>query len=283
VILPVRNAGATIADQLAGLSRQVVDRPWELLVVDNGCTDNTLTVVEQWKPRLGEIRVVPAHDRAGLAHARNVGVAAARGGVVAFCDGDDIVADGWAQALLDGCGDAELVGGALDVEQLNDPPSIYWRGGSPTAAGPPLAHRLFPIAVGANFAARRGTIDEVGGFDEQFLICSDDVDFSWRVQQAGGRFCFANSAVVRYRFRPDLRTNLRQQWNYGRAEARLYEKFRPQLQRAPLSDVARTYWFLLSRSHHLVRGELLRGRWLCMVVYRLGRLRGSWERRKLWW
>lgn len=261
----------------------MVDQRWELLLVDNGCTDDTLSIVERWRPQLTGLRIIDARDRAGLAHARNVGVAHARGRVVAFCDGDDVVADGWAQALLDAARDADLVGGTLEVERLNGADPVYWRGGSPTAAGLPPAHRYFAVAVGANFAVRRDVVDRVGGFDEQFVICSDDVDFSWRVQAAGGRLAFAEAAVVHYRLRPDLRTNIRQQWNYGRAEARLYAKFRPELERIPATDVLRTYWFLLSRFHHLIRGRQLRGRWLCMVAYRAGRLRGSAEQRLLWW
>jgi hypothetical protein len=63
----------------------------------------------------------------------------------------------------------------------------------------------------------------------------------------------------------------------------LYRKFRPRMRRAPFTDAARTWLYLLTRVHQVVRGRRLRGRWVALAAYRIGRLRGSIEQRVLWW
>jgi glycosyltransferase involved in cell wall biosynthesis len=283
VVLPVRNAAATIEAQLRALAAQALEASWELLVVDNGCIDGTLEIVAKWTDEIPLVRIVDARDVAGLSHARNAGVAAARAEWVAFCDADDEVDPGWLEALTAAGDEADMLAGPLEVNSLNDPDVVYWRGGSPTDEGLKLAHGYLGHAVGANFAIRRAAYLEVGGCDRQFRTCSDDVDLSWRVQEAGFRIAFVRDAVVHYRFRPGVRDVARQQWNYGRAEAALYRKFRPRMRRQPLSEVARIWFYLFTRVHQIVRGSRLRGRWIALAAYRTGRIRGSLDQRVLWW
>jgi GT2 family glycosyltransferase len=123
----------------------------------------------------------------------------------------------------------------------------------------------------------------LGGFDEQFTICSDDVDFCWRLQEAGETLVHAPDAVMHYRLRSDLRSALRQQWCYGIAEGALKRKFGARMRRDSFTTVRKVWLALLLRPDHLLRGPRLRGRWLSVAAYRLGRLAGSWRHRVLWW
>jgi GT2 family glycosyltransferase len=75
-----------------------------------------------------------------------------------------------------------------------------------------------------NLAVRREVLDEVAGFDETFGYGSD-VDFSWRVQDAGHRIRSAGDAVVTHDW-GDRRRQLRRSYVYGKARARLYLKHR---------------------------------------------------------
>jgi glycosyltransferase involved in cell wall biosynthesis len=278
VVLCVRDAAATVGDQLRALATQACADPWELVVVDNGSRDATVAVVESWRPSLPGLRVVSAVDRAGLAYARNVGARVARGQLLAFCDGDDVVRPGWLSALVATCPPGGMAGGALAYDRLNDPVARYWRGDAPAADGLPLGHCFLPYAVGANYVIDRATYWEMGGCDERFLTASDDVDLSWRVQLAGRPVTYAPAAVVDYRLRDSVRAAARQRFAYGRAEALLYAKHRRHVDRQ-LEQWLRVLWFLSSRAHHLVRGRRLRGRWLCVAAYHAGRMLGSWERR----
>jgi GT2 family glycosyltransferase len=278
VVLCLRNAAATVEAQLEALALQDMAEPWELVIVDNGCTDDTMEIVDRWTARIPGARVVEARDRAGLGHARNVGVGEARGALVAFCDGDDVASATWLRELVSACPAYGMAGGALDLEMLNDEASRYWRGEAPAAHGLPVGHAYLPYALGASFAISRQLYVEIGGCDERFLSSSDDVDLSWRVQQAGRPLVFASRSTMHYRLRESARVAAAQRFAYGRSEAILYAKHRQHLRRQ-VAGWRRAVWFLLSRSHHLIRGRRLRGRWMCIAWYHAGRLRGSWEQR----
>jgi glycosyltransferase involved in cell wall biosynthesis len=275
VIVCVRNGAATIGEQLAALAQQDYGAAWEVVAVDNGSTDATAAVLGQWTSRVPILRVVTASDRAGLAYARNAGVAAARGRVLAFCDADDVADQRWLSELAAGVEEADLVGGRLEVERLNSELVQNWRGLSDEDLRHPVVLDYLPYAVGANFAVRREAFERVGGCDEAFAFCGDDVDLSWRVQRSGGRLIFREQAVMHYRLRTDLIGVMRQRYRYGRAEGLLRAKFSDVL--APTSW-RQSVWvdrYLLKRSWYLVGGARRRGSWLASVSHRAGQLRGS--------
>ena len=114
VVMPVRNAEPFLAEQLAALSQQTYPGRWELVAVDNGCTDRSIEVVEKWRPQLPEVRVVDASGRKSPNYARNGGAAAARGDLLAYCDADDVVDRGWLGALVEAA--REAIGGGVAAE-----------------------------------------------------------------------------------------------------------------------------------------------------------------------
>jgi glucosyl-dolichyl phosphate glucuronosyltransferase len=99
------------------------DCAWEVLVVDNGSTDETRAVSGRYADLL-PIRLVPA-PRPGLGHARNVAVGAARFGAIAFLDDDVSVSREWLRSLwraLEAHPEAAFVGGTITAEFLAAPP-----------------------------------------------------------------------------------------------------------------------------------------------------------------
>ena len=186
----------------------------------------------------------------GLAGARNAGVAAARGEIVAFTDDDCQTDGGWLSALLDAFADpaVDAVGGQvlpggpdgfilryltarnpllpLGAELLHaggarDRLTGYLRGvvggARPLAAGDPLYS-----VVGANMAFRRRRIAEWGGFDDAFRFGGEEEDLCRRAhaQTSGARVVYQPSARVVHRFEPSLRDTLRRSRAYGRGNAR---------------------------------------------------------------
>jgi glycosyltransferase involved in cell wall biosynthesis len=273
VILAIRNAAVTLSEQLEALAAQNFTGRWELLVVDNGSSDRGAAIVEEMRGRLPELRVVPAFNKVGLAYARNVGAAAARGAILAFCDGDDIVDPGWVAALADRCAAYELVGGVLDVDSINSREVITWRGGSPTGKGLPVALNYLPFAVGASFAVQAETYEAVGGMDEFFQTCCDDVDFSWRVQEQGGRLGLASEAVTQYRLRSELAQAVRQQFRYGQMSAWLAVKH-PAV--PPATYPSGELLYLLTRTPLIfLSRDRRRGRYLCAAAWRAGSMAGT--------
>ena len=275
VILCVRNGASTIEAQLAALSAQSCPADWELVVVDNDSTDRTAAIAEQWVGRVPRLRVVSAPERHSLAYARNVGAADANGRVLAFCDADDVADRSWLEALLTGASEADIVGGRLELELLNSARVREWRGFSEEGLLRPRALGYLPYAVGANFAVRHETFDAVGGCDEAFVACSDDVDLSWRIQHSGGSIAFREDAVMHYRLRDHLREVVRQQHTYGRADALLRRKFRDRVPPARLREQWPTYRVVLTPSWRVLTDPGHRGEWLSKAAFCSGRLVGA--------
>ena len=110
VVMPVLDGEAHVADQLAALASQRYEGEWELVVSDNGCRDRTLEIVRSFEARLPSVSIADATACRGLNHARNVGVATARGDFIAFCDADDVATPGWLEALAHAAVEADIVG-----------------------------------------------------------------------------------------------------------------------------------------------------------------------------
>lgn len=275
VIVPARNAAATLGEQLAALERQTYDGAWELVVVDHQSVDETCATAEAWAARIPHLRCEPAHGGDNVSFVRNVGVRLSRGDLVALCDADDIVSPGWLAALVDVAGTADIVGGTFDVSTLNTQRSIAWRGmdphGSPYA---PFDH--LPYAPGGNCAVWRDVFDAVGGWSEDYKAGSDDVDFCWRARAHGYTLAFAPEAVLQYRFRDDLSSLVRQYWRYGLSEALLYSRFRNQgPRRQHVREILGTWKLLMLRATALWGDPIQRGCYMRDVSWRAGRLLGG--------
>jgi hypothetical protein len=135
--------------------------------------------------------------------------------------------------------------------------------------------------VGANFAVRRDAFHAVGGCDEAFAICGDDIDLSWRIQREGGSLTFCEDAVMHYRLRADLRGMARQRYLYGQAEGLLRQKFADSVPPLRWRERWPTYRYLVTRCWHLLADPERQGGWLSTAGYCAGRLRGSLRYRVL--
>jgi glycosyltransferase involved in cell wall biosynthesis len=271
VIIPALNAAEFIGRQLAALARQVGAPDFEVVVADNGSTDDTAEVVSQWADRL-TIDLVDASDRRGQAHARNVAVRASEGQLVLLSDADDEVSTGWVAAMIECLAAFDLAGGPVRLDRINDSLPLSWRMFNFASDRLPVGD-FWPFAMGNNCAFRRDVFDTLNGFDEDFHG-GEDVDFAWRARLAGFELGFAPNAVVDYRMRSDLRSLYHQSVARAREEKLLYERFavhgmpRPRWTRPRISWMAtRTPLALLNARH--------RGLW----VRQLGFLRGSLSRR----
>ncbi len=276
VVLPVLDAAETVGQQLAALASQDFTGPWELVVADNGSRDGTLDVVRAWSDRLPAVRIVRADGRPGVSHARNAGARAARAELLAICDGDDVVAPGWLSALVAASSHYDLLAGAIDEEALNRPVVRAWRP-SRAQGGPPVIRGFLPYAVGANCAVWRRVVDDLGGWNEDYVAGGNDVEFSWRAQLHGHRLGYVPDAVVQYRYRDDLRSWARQAYLGGRAAAHHVADFGAAgLPPVPARRVLRNWLRLVIRSPRLLRPGP-RGWWVGEAAGALGRVRGSLE------
>jgi len=123
VIIPCFNAANTIAVQLEALAHQHWCEPWEVIVSNNGSTDETVAI-EQYQENLSNLRIVDSSDQRGAAHARNVGILAAAGDALAFCDADDEVGLGWVMAIGEALSKYDFVACKREYNKLNEPGNI---------------------------------------------------------------------------------------------------------------------------------------------------------------
>ncbi|GAB3578092.1 glycosyltransferase family 2 protein [Calidifontibacter terrae] len=225
---------ATLPAQLDAFVAQESAPAFEVLLADNEGSEALRAVAADFAGRL-DIRVVSATGRRGQAYARNVGIEYARAEIVGLCDGDDVVGPGWVRAAFDTLNDHDaLATGPLRLDRLN--PEFTWRTylgiDSVAVVAPPVVQEPFVFldyerfAIGCNMAVRRGTLRDVGGFDESLLGGTEDVELSWKLIERGCPLEFAPDMLVDYRLRTTERQVFRQRRGYARSQLRMWSKSR---------------------------------------------------------
>jgi glycosyltransferase involved in cell wall biosynthesis len=275
VIIPAYNESVRIDRQLSALAAQRYD-DWEVIVGDNGSTDDTAACARSWDDRL-PLRVVDASRRRGAAAARNEAVAVSTGELLLFCDADDAVGEGWVDAHATALRSADLVAGAIAHVRPGAAPDDI---AVPTEAPTLLGWRSYGQT--ANCAVSRRAYDAVGGFPEHDDFVAEDVEFSWLAQLAGFALHYAADAVVYKYARATGRARLHQYYRYGRFDVDLYRRFRHDGVPPPrTTEVLRSYGGLLARLPGLGDADV-RERWLSQLGRRAGRAARSVELRTLY-
>jgi glycosyltransferase involved in cell wall biosynthesis len=277
VVIPARNAAAVLPVQLEALAEQDYPGEWEVLVVDHRSSDGTAAAVEPFADRV-PVRVVRSDRRGAANTARNDGAHAARGDLLVFCDADDVVAAGWLSAMVRAAAHADIVGGTLDIEQLNPAAVRWWRGDArgAIAAVDDARFGFLPYAPAGNIAVRADVFGLLGGFAEEYRHGCDEMALVWRAQRAGYRLAAASDAVVHYRFRDRVGAMAWQHFRYARMEPKLYREFRPHgMPRASTRSASARWWSVLRSAPDIVRGVERRGQWMRTAALSAGRAWGS--------
>ena len=271
VIIPCFNAANTIALQLNALAKQQWSESWEVIVSDNGSTDETVTIVEQYQEQLPNLRIVDSSDQRGAAHARNVGASVATGDGLAFCDADDEVAPGWVAAMGDAISQHDFVACRRDYEKLNEPWVI--KSCRLTQINGGQKSSFLPYASSCNLGVKRSIHNAIGGFDTTMLRLQD-TDYCWRIQLAGTKLHFVPDAVVHYRLRHTIADLYRQGRLTGKYKVLLYKKYRA-LGMPKLSwQKGVRAWLILLRCLPQVFSKEDRAKWVADFARRVGRLQG---------
>jgi glycosyltransferase involved in cell wall biosynthesis len=267
VVLPVRNGLPWLDAQLRALAEQECSEPWEVVVADNGSRDGSGDIARRWAKDHERFRVVDASALDGAPAARNVGVRAARGDLIAFCDADDVVWAGWLAACAEALRHADIVAGAFDFWSLNGTRK------SPTTPAAIRQLGFLPAGLGANLAVRRTVFDGVGGFNEDLLL-GEDIDLCWRLQLQGYQFAYAPDAVVAKRELVGFGKVFKKAFSYGRSGPALFRRYRDVGARRNLAGAAKS-WAWLAVSLPLLFERNRRTEWARAAGMRSGRLVGS--------
>ncbi len=219
VVIPTRNGAAWLPATLQSVFDQVV-APLEVIVVDDGSTDETLTVLAPHVDA-GRVRVV-SQPHGGTARARNTGVRHARGDCIALLDHDDLWPPdklAWQVQALQQSAEAVLVYGYMQSFGLERP--FQW----PRADGPrghvaKAFRRKNWIRSPGQTLICTGALREVGGFDEQ-VSGADDWDLYLKLADLGP-FVYEHRLALQYRSHRGNQS--RHAWTLFRHACRVQER-----------------------------------------------------------
>jgi cellulose synthase/poly-beta-1,6-N-acetylglucosamine synthase-like glycosyltransferase len=223
VIIPAYNTEKTISKTLqAVLSQDFPKNQFEVLVVDDGSTDNTKKIVSKFK----RVKLISIRH-SGPAKARNTGAKLAKGEIIVFTDSDCIPKKNWLKSLVLPFKDKDIVCVAGSYATLNKNKLIARFIGFEIEYRHQKMKKFKTIDfVGSyNCAYKKFIFKKFHGFDESFIVASgEDTELSYRIKDAGYKVIFKPKAMVFHPHPDNLLTYIKQKYNRAFWKVLLYKK-----------------------------------------------------------
>lgn len=223
VIICVHNRALQIAACLDSLLALDFEN-FEIIAVDDASTDSTVEVLENYRERSDSstpVRVVRNSRNLGVSGARNAGIEAARGEVIAFTDSDCTVDRQWLTKLAAPFSDPRI--GAVSGQVEDAPARSYaeraYRGTCRIHPAGVQARNL----VGCNMAFRGGVLRR-HLFDPALRYGCDEDDVAWRIRREGLGIAHVPDALVLHDHHLDARGYLRMAYRQGQGSAQFWRK-----------------------------------------------------------
>ena len=204
LIIGTRDRCQQLARCLQSLRHIAFERPWELIIVDNGSTDGTADSVREFMTTAcNPVRYV-FEPKPGLGNAHNAGVAVARGEILAFTDDDCYPAPDFLRCLWSAFGDPSVgyLGGRILLHDPADVRVTTVRHPDSVTFPPHSFIKAGSFFSGANMAFRRRVLAEIGGFDPLFgpggLFNAEDLDAAGRASAIGWKGQYRPEVIVRH-------------------------------------------------------------------------------------
>ncbi len=224
----VKNGEKTVRECLDSVFDQDrLDETFEVIVVDGGSTDKTLTIVQNYP-----IRII-VENGGTIGHCRNLGVQASLGKYIAFTDSDCVVAKDWLKSLLfelRSKPDIVAVGGPNLVLDLDFPLSKvigYMQGTFLGSGGSPQSYNLkdlkYVYSLANCNAMYRKEVLLKESFDDSFNV-GEDLELNFRLSQKGCSFLYLPTAVVWHKRPNGFHKFFNKMFIYGKAMAEVCKK-----------------------------------------------------------
>ncbi len=211
IIIPAFNRAVFTRACLLALERSVPAEqlPHEVIVVDNGSTDETPQLLSAWSRSRANARVASMGQNLGFARACNEGARLARGQYIVFLNNDTLPTPGWLQKMLrlaEGEAQVAIVGSKLlfpngriqhigvVFDENKNPRHIYQ--GFPADIPPARISREYQAVTGACLLIRRDLYQAVGGMDESYQNSYEETDLCLKVRARGYRVLVCGDSVV---------------------------------------------------------------------------------------
>lgn len=239
VIIPTLNSAETAERCLASIRKNVSRYKYEVIVVDAGSTDGTLSIARRYADKV--LNGVPSRIN------RNKGVANAEGEVLCFTDSDCIVPEDWIDKLVDGLlrlneRDDRIIGvGGGNIPLLENPSPMELTI-SMALRSPLVAFRARNTAIyereqevshnpPLNSACFKYTVEQVGGFEEeQGYGYGEDVALDTRLIKNGYKLYYLPDVVVRHKHPSTWKSFVKQMYAYGWGRVKLGKRFQKNFQ-----------------------------------------------------
>ncbi len=200
IIIPVYNSEKTIGKTIEALLKQNYSKKnYEIIIVDDGSTDNTHSVISKHPVKLVKIK------HSGPAKARNFGVKKSKGEILIFSDADCIPDKNWIKNMIDPFKNSEIVGVSGTYKTLNNNKLMArFSGYEIEQRHEKMKKQKYIDFIGTFSAAyRKNIFVKFGGFDVHFKTSSgEDPELSYRMAKAGLKMIFQSKAFV-YHPHPD--------------------------------------------------------------------------------
>ena len=159
---------------------------FEIIVVNNASTDNTKDVVRSFANNYSNVKIVD-EPKKGLTKARERGLQAAAGEIIAYIDADTKIPKGWAEKINkyfeENNNAVCLSGPGIYYEQSLIGKTfvwIYW-----LFLAYPAYFLTGYMVYGANFAARKSALEKISGFNQNISFYGEDTDIAGRLSRVG--------------------------------------------------------------------------------------------------
>ena len=227
VVIPALNEEARIAKCLQVLKAQT-KQPREIIVVDGGSTDKTVSIAESF-----DVQVLQNPKRHAAA-ARNIGIQAAKGEIIAFTDADCIPAADWVEQIERAFLDSQLegLGGKVTAAPPENDVEAFW---SKLALEIIMsfgdegytvqAQTLNDAFITANAAYSADLLHRIGGFDEWFANNAEDVDLAWRALRTGAVLRYVPAVCVLAHGVTTLKDIRRKSYRNGVSSSKLQKRY----------------------------------------------------------
>jgi glycosyltransferase involved in cell wall biosynthesis len=216
LITTVLNEGESIRRLLDSLCLQT-HPPDEIVMVDGGSRDNTVSILHEYENKL-PLRVI-VEDGCNISRGRNLAIQAARGDIIAVTDAGVILDPNWLKHLTQPFvdhPDVNVVSGFFQAD-VRTPFEIAMG-----AAVLPLADEIQPqtfLPSSRSVAFRKSAWQTVGGYPEWLDYC-EDLIFDLRLKRVSPEFAFAPQAIAHFRPRGSLRAFWKQYYLYARGDGK---------------------------------------------------------------
>ncbi|MHB8923452.1 MAG: glycosyltransferase family 2 protein, partial [Thermoleophilia bacterium] len=224
IIIPAYNAADHLAAVIEAILAQDYSGPHQLIVVNDGSTDETLAIARGYEDRDG-VTVIDQPNQGAVA-ATNNGILAAVHDIVMSVDSDVVLEPDFLGRVMGEFDDPQV---AAVQGYYRTPPGVsFWArmmGYDVEARYDAITTRHVTQVCTGDTAYRRAALDAVGLFDPDFKYGYDN-DMSYRLQGAGYRLVFRRDAVCDHYWKADLASYIRQQYRSGYGRLQLVKKHR---------------------------------------------------------